>query len=227
MKKTCKHRLHVEAPIVAERALIQVGLQITAPDRMIDAADSSLYQAPESFHGVRVNVANDIHLLAVLDAMMPIAAIHVRDSIVSVQFVAEHGAFWHDVLPHHAEQGGTFHVGGNERLNPALAFHDADHGSFLDVASGRTASAAFPLAAHVSFIHLHALAAFAAEWPRILVQHGANLLKHPPCGFVGHPRFPFNLFSGNSSATPDRSHRRETDGRSLSWCSASFSTCDS
>src|SRR6266478_9491111 len=62
-------------PVVPEAVLIQVGLQILRAHVVIHAADSPLEGAPKAFDCVGVNIASDIDLSGVPDALVGVALI--------------------------------------------------------------------------------------------------------------------------------------------------------
>jgi len=74
MQKRSKHRLRVKAPVIAETILVQVRLKVFPADRVVYTADAPLDEAPEALHSVCVNVAHHIHLFAVLDSFVVVAA---------------------------------------------------------------------------------------------------------------------------------------------------------
>jgi len=99
LQEADEHRLRVRAPIVAECVLVKVRLQIVMADCMIDAGNAALHQAPKAFHGIGVNVAHDVNLLAVVDATMHISLFgHMRNAVVGRKFIRENGVFRHHVL---------------------------------------------------------------------------------------------------------------------------------
>jgi len=176
---------------------------------MINASHPVLNQAPESFHGVRVNIANYVDLRRVVNPLVAVTHVrHVRNSMIGVEFVGKDSALGKDVFFNHPEQSRTFDVIRNQSLDAALALNNSNHGSLNLVPCHRSACAALALAAHVGFIHLHTLAASAEPWGFLIVQHGANLLKHAPCGLVRYACLSLNLFSGD--ATTSGGH--EVDG---------------
>ena len=127
---------------------------------------------------------------------------------------------------HHSEQSGPLNVVSNKGLNSSFAFDNADHGSLGLVASHRSASSALAPSAHVRFVNLNRFSSTADRLSTIF-QHGANLLKHTPRGFIRDARFPLNLLCRNSAARlchevdrvePSRKRRRRfVEDRSSSW----------
>src|SRR6266436_6376159 len=60
-------------PIEPKAVLIQVGLQIFRAHIVVDPADPALHQTPESFDALSMNIARDVNLSAVPDALVGIA----------------------------------------------------------------------------------------------------------------------------------------------------------
>jgi len=61
------HEVYV---VVAEGALVQIPLQVSGRNAMIDSADSVLCQRPESLNRVRVGIALNIDFLHVMDPLV-------------------------------------------------------------------------------------------------------------------------------------------------------------
>lgn len=201
VQETGEHRLFIGAPIVAKAVLIEIGLQVAFANRMINATHAILDQAPEAFHGVRMDVANHVDLGSVVDSLMVVSHIrHVLDTVVAIEFIGKHGALRKNVFPNHAKQSGTFHIVRNQSLDATFALYNSHDGSFNSISGHRSARTAFPFASHVRFIHLHVLAA-STKWRSFLVrQHGSNLLEHAPCGLVGNASLPLNLLRGDTAS---------------------------
>src|SRR5208282_5898807 len=73
LQKAKEHWLRIEPTIVPEAVLIEVSLQVIATHRMIDTADSTLYKAPKSLNGIRVDLASNVDSLAVIDPVMRVS----------------------------------------------------------------------------------------------------------------------------------------------------------
>lgn len=74
--------------VVAKAVFIKVGLQIMASHIVIDTAQPVLYERPESLNCIGVDVANNVHLLAVIDsAVLPAAS---AESLIGRVIVGEH-----------------------------------------------------------------------------------------------------------------------------------------
>ena len=89
MQETSEHRLFVEAAIVAEAVLVQIGLQVVTANRVVNALDSVLNQRPESFDGLRVNVASNVDFLAVPDAPMVVVIRSTSEPIISRKVIVK------------------------------------------------------------------------------------------------------------------------------------------
>ena len=209
MQEASKHRLFIESAIVPEAVFVQVSLQVVTANVVIYALDSVLDQRPKPFDGLRMNVASNIDFLAVPDAAMVVVVWGSGQSIVSRIVIRKNEIRWQDMLFNQAMQSVLLDIGSYECANAALALDNSDHWrlSFLV----RCASSALHslLTAKIHFVNLYGLLA-ATEFRSVLgfVQHGANLLEHPPCGFVGNARFPLNLFRGYAAT----GLRHEVDG---------------
>lgn len=187
MQKANEHRLHIETAVVTKRILIQVGLQVVTANVVINATDPALNQTPESFDGVRVNVSDNVDLLAVVDSLMLVAAC-VKAIVRRIVIGKDHRA-WKHMFSDESPQSILLHVGGDERADFALALNHPDDRRLFGAASAST----FRSAAEVSFVHLN-LAPESSDWSTLVVgQHRANLLEHAPCGFVCDPSLPLNL----------------------------------
>lgn len=155
---------------------------------VIDATDTALNQAPKSFDGIRVNIANDVNLLGVIDSLVPISA--CSKAIIRRVVIGKDHRLGKHVLFDKAAQSILLHIGRDKGSNFALALDHSDNGSFLGAAS----ASSFAPTSEVRFVHFD-LAPKAADWILLVIgQHGSNLLEHPPCGFVGHARLALNLF---------------------------------
>ena len=171
---------------------------------MIDAANAALYEAPESFDRVRVNVSGDIDLLAVIDPPMHIAHCwHMGNAVIGRQFISEHSARWHNVFFHNRQKRSAASIFCCERSNPSLPLCHANYeGLALFSAISAQSATATTLAptAVVHFIDFYTFA-FSAKPPFArFIEHGANLLKHAPCGLVGDASFALNLLCRNSAS---------------------------
>lgn len=182
---------------------------------MIYPANPALDQAPESFNGVRVNVANYIDLFAVVDALVFVSTVHIADPVVSVQFIGEHGALRQNVFLNHTKESGAFDIACDQSLNSTFALDDSDNRSFHLIASHRASGATFALAAHIGFINLDAFAS-AADRTVVIGEHGANLFEHSPCSFVGYARLAFNLFRRYAATGSRHEVHRVEPGRQRS-----------
>lgn len=212
VQEASKHGLRVETAIVAEAVLVQVRLQISFADRMINASQSVLHEAPETFDGIGVDVPRHINLLAVVDAVMNVSTFrNVRDAVIAQQFVRKHRALGEDMLANNGEQRRSCGPVSSERSDFAATLHHSDNHNlvFPSITASNAASSA-----NVSFVNLYSLAALSANrFCLIFCQHGANLLEHPPRGFIGHTRLTLNLFR-RDAATSGRHQIHRIEPRS-------------
>lgn len=201
MQEAGKHGLHIEAAVVSEAVFVKVRLQVFLADRMIDASNAAFDETPEAFNGIRVDVANDVHLGAMFDAMMRVPIFGVSDPIIGSEFICKHRTLWQNVFVNHVKKSAALQIIHSDCADTAFTLDDTHNGSFLFVSAHRSASSMFARAAVIHFIHLNAWTALASQWACILfVQHRTNLPKHSPRGFVSHSRFSLNLFRANPTA---------------------------
>ena len=219
VQKASEHRLFVESSIVAETILVQIGLQIVTAHVVIHAPNSAFHQRPESFDGLRVNVASNVDFLGVLNAAMIVIVRSSGKSVIGRILIGEHKVGWQNVFFNQSMQGALGHIGRNECADIALALDKSNYRSFCFlVCCARTALHSLATA-KIHLIHFDGLLA-AAKFRRVLgfIEHGANLLKHAPRGFVRNARLALDLFCGN--AATGRGHKvdrikpsRERSGR--------------
>ena|ERR1039458_1449337 len=160
---------------------------------MIDAANPSLNQRPEAFDGVRVNFADHVNALAVIDSFVSVSA--SIKPIVGAERISEHNRLREYVFLDESAQRVGFNIGSDERPNLSFALDHADNRSLFSSPS------ACPLgtASVIGLIHFD-FAIESANRPALFVgQHGANLLEHAPRGFVGDASLALNLLCGDSA----------------------------
>lgn len=185
---------------------------------VIDTAQSVFHQTPESFDGIRVNVASNVDLCAVIDSLMNIPTLRdVRDALVTRQFIGENDTLGKDMLTDDWQQCSSRSVLSRKSSDLATALDYANYHRFvLAVVSCSNAASS----ADKRFINLYTLASLAADWIRLFIsQHGANLFEHSPSSFVGDSGFALNLFCGNAATSRghevDRIEPRSERGRRL------------
>jgi hypothetical protein len=201
-----KHRLNVEAAIVAEAVLVQIGLQVMTAHLVVNPTNPSFDEGPKALHGVGMNVSAHVDPLVVLNPAVLVAVFRVANAVINVPLVSKYRAFWHNVFTDNRQQGTTLNVVRSESADTALAFHDSEDRSLriFDL----SARVELSHAAEISLVHLDALAFAAQRWGFLIVEHGANLLEHAPGCFVGNASLPLNLFCRNAAT----GLRHEVDG---------------
>jgi len=209
MQEASKHGLHIEAPIVSETVLVQVGLQIVTANRVINAFDSILDQRPEPFDSLGVHIASDVDFLAMTDAPMVVVVRGSGESVIDGVVIREHKVRWQDVLFNQPLHRIFLHIGSHESADAAFTLNNSDHGRFSFLVRRASAALHSLFAAKVHFVHFDRLLA-SAQLRSVFgfIQHGANLLEHAPRGFVGHASLALNLLRGNSASRL----RHEVDG---------------
>ena len=78
------------AMIIAERILINVGLEVLRTNRMIDTRDTTFNQRPEAFNAVGVKFATHILFVMVVDAKVAIA--DSSHSVIAGELIGEDGS---------------------------------------------------------------------------------------------------------------------------------------
>ncbi len=161
---------------------------------MIDPTNPALDKTPETFDGIRVNLADDIDALAMVDSLMLVSP--SIKPVVGAKGISEDGGFREYMFLDESAQCVRFHVGRNEGANLPLALNHTDNRSFLGSASARSLGPA-PV---VRLIHFD-FATESANRPALFIgQHRANLFEHAPRRLVGHSRFPLNLLGRDSAS---------------------------
>ena len=173
---------------------------------VIDTLDSVLHKRPETFDGLRVNVASNVDFLAVSNAPMVVVVLRASKSVVRGIVVSENKVGGQNVLFNQAVQGVLFRIGSDECADAALALNESDDRSLCFLVRRGWATLHSLLSTKVHFIHFDRLLT-SAQLRRVLcfVQHGTNLLKHAPCRLVSHSRLALNLFRADSAT--GRSHQ--------------------
>lgn len=179
--------MRVEAPIVAEAVFIQVGLQIVTTNRMINAANSGFHERPKAFDSVRVNFANHIDALAVIDSFMNVSA-SIKPSIGAEGVGKDSGLREHMFLDE-SVQGVGFHVGCNKSADSSLALNHADNWRFL----GSASACSFGTAPVIRFVHFDLATESANGSALFIAQHRTNLFEHAPCRLVSNASLALNL----------------------------------
>lgn len=105
-----------------------------------------------------------------------------------------------NVLFGESEQCIRLCVGCDKGANLAFALNHTDDRSLGSRVARRWPAGETALAAEICFVHFD-FAVPPTKRPRPFgVQHGANLLEHAPCGFIGDASLAFDLLCGNSTA---------------------------
>src|SRR5437867_5717088 len=189
-------------PIEPETVFVEVGLQVLCADVVIDTADPALHQTPESFDALSMNIARDVNLRAMPDALVDVA--FGLQAVVGNVIVGEHGARWQDVFLRKTVKSFLGCVRSHASDDPANASRSAalchSYDRNLVTPERWTALPALPLSlsAVVHLIHLHRRT---LQLQTILGQETPNLPEHAPRGFVGDASFPLNLLRGDSAAS--------------------------
>src|SRR5215510_1960236 len=144
--------------VIPEAILIQIGLQIAFAYGVVHAAKSVFYETPESFNGLGVNVSHDVNLLTVLNAMMGIALVQLRDSVVNRKIISKDNALWQNTFLDNRENGLCLNVWSDLRDYTAATFCNTEHRS-LAISNRRASThSTFPatlFSFYVGLIHLY------------------------------------------------------------------------
>src|SRR5947209_18040788 len=189
-------------PIEPENVLVKVGLQEFGTHVVVDAADPALHQTPESFDALGMNIARDINLCAVADALVDITL--RLQTIVGREIIGENCTARQDIFLRQAVKSFPCRIRSHTRHDAARASCGAAFGYSYNcnlVTSERWT--ALPtlspsLSAVVHLIHLHRRT---LQLQTVLGQEAPNLAEHAPRGLVGDACFPLNLLRGDSAAS--------------------------
>jgi hypothetical protein len=195
-------KIPLVSPVVPKRVFVKVGLQVLGAHVVVHAADSPLYQAPESFNRLSVNVARDIDAARVPNAPMHIS-MRVK-AIVGNVFVGKNGAGRKDIFLRQTVKSFAPCIGSNARhdatmMSRGAAFDHAHDRNFVTAVGWPSLTALpTPLAAVVHLIHLHRRT---LQLHSVFGEQRANLFEHAPCGLVGDASFALNLFCGDAATS--------------------------
>ena len=211
LQETPKHRLFIEAPIVTEAVFVQVGLQIVTANRMIDATNSGFHERPEAFNCVRVNLADHVDALAMIDSLMLVSA-SVKP-VVGAEGIGKHSGLREHMFFDESTQGVGFNIGCDEGPNLPFTLDHTDYRSFL----GSASACSFGTAPVIRFVHFD-LATESANRPALFVtKHGADLFEHAPRRFIGDASLALNLRCGDAATGSGHEVDRIEPSRQRSW----------
>ena len=185
--------------IVPPGVLVQIALEPLGRHRMMSAADACLYERPKAFDGIRVDIAEDVDALRVVNAPMDVS--ELREPFVSGRFVAVNHRLGEYVLRHVAEK--------RERRIDLCANPSAplDHTLNDDlVACPRSLLLGHVrswLSADVGLVNLDR----PAKVGHVFGQERADQVEHPPRRLVGHAKLAFELLGRD--AAPRLSHEED------------------
>ena len=160
---------------------------------MINTSNTVLDQGPKTFNGVGVNVAHNVEIMRVKNALVSIA-VHV-ESIVNRILIGINACSLLNFLGNNREQGCSFGVGDNVSLNRSVfSPYNSDNRSLVFCSPS---SFSFTLPAKVGLVNLN----FPAHRVNVFRKHHADLFAHSPSGFISNASFPFNLFGRNTTTS--------------------------
>ena len=194
----------IVASVVAEAVFVQVALQVLGRDGVIDSANPSLNQHPESFDRVGVGMSANIFTCAVLDGEVEVIRrstvreLHFGDTAIARKLVSVDDALRNDMLANHRHDGVAANVLNYFRNCLPLALDDANNRAQSLVAAHRTPAFAFAPSAHVSFVDLHRRP---LQFQVIVGEKRADLFEDSPRGFVGDASLALNLLRGDAATS--------------------------
>ncbi len=104
LQNRLENKISPVSTVVPERIFVEIGLQVILSNGVIDSANSRFNQSPKSLNGIGVNVSHDVHARGMMDAPVGVSLFHVRDSVITNEFIGEHHRTGKNSLFHHAEQ---------------------------------------------------------------------------------------------------------------------------
>lgn len=162
-------------------------------NRVINATDSALDEAPESFDGIRVNFADHIDALTVIDSFVSVSA-SVK-AIVGAESIGKDGGLREHMFLDESAQRVGLNIGSDEGANLPLPLNHANNGRL----GGSAPSRALGFATVVRLIHFDFAVESTNRAALFIAKHGTNLLKHAPCCLVRYARLALNLLCGDSA----------------------------
>ena len=202
--------------VEAEHVGIQIALQVLGTDNVVNAVDSSLGIAPETFDIVGMGASCNVLLGAVDHGFMGIA--ETGKVVVGSVFVGVDGSIvGMDVFLDHRDDGRCFTVGLYLNHGVALALNQAyHHGLAYGSAPGPELLARVFvgfLAADVSLINFY----LSEQRDAVFLGHQlTDLGEHPPGRLVRDAGFPLQLLGGNAGA--GRGHKEHRVEPGLERC---------
>lgn len=125
---------HVAA-IVAEAVFVQVALQVLGRDRVIDSANPSLNQHPESLDRIGVRVPANVFTPRMIDGSVSkahwraILLQHSAEALIGRELVGVNHALRYDVLANHWQDAASSGIGHGLCDCFPFALDDGDNGS--------------------------------------------------------------------------------------------------
>ena len=104
---------------------------------VVNAPDTTLDEAPESFDGIRVNLANYVNAFAVINSSMLVSA--SIKPVIRAEGVGEYNRLREDVLFNQPVQRIGLNIGSDKCSDLPLALNHADNRGFL----GSTSACSF------------------------------------------------------------------------------------
>ena len=159
--------------------------------------NSALKLRPEAFDGVRTAAVRRRVLPLVVTNGDVIEAEHIK-AAVAAKFIGRHGSAGQNMRLHQRFHGRAVAARHNFRHHVPAALKHPDHNGLVALVSRPFA---FDFAADQRFVNLDNLAHAAKRIGAVERSHVfADLMAHPPRGFVGHPKLALDFLGGNAVA---------------------------
>lgn len=194
-----EHRLRIEAAVIAEAVLVKIGLQVMTSYVVVHPSDSGFDEHPKPLNGIGMAVTDNVDLLAVVDSAMLFKP--RSKTAVGTEIIGKQGGFWQDVLFGNSNQRIEFDIRCDYSADFAPALNHSHYGGPLSVSGHGATDPTLAPSAEVGLVHLDLLILATQRAGLLGIQHGANLLKHAPCGLVGNACLTLNLLSTDSAAS--------------------------
>jgi len=169
-----------DAVVVAEIELREITVQMVLAAMLIDALHAALEDGEVAFDGVGVDIATDILISAVVDALMvcKLAAKLCLDTAL----IGHQAAFTADIVANDRRNGSDARMVNMERAQTTLALDKAENGALVSKAAlHRNALAA----TDIGFVGFDDFAGTANGRECATAHCFANTMRHEPRGFVG------------------------------------------
>src|SRR5438067_2248426 len=143
------------ASVVTPRILAQVVLQMLLGNGMIHAANAALYERPEAFNGIGVNIAAHVNLFRVRDPLMLVSSL--AEKVISAVLIRVDRGRWHDSFNNMRHDRSPRSILDSHGDDFSATLNHSENGLIVRVDSGSAFYASLASAsasANVGFVHL-------------------------------------------------------------------------